>query len=218
MVGVSHDGHTVYKVFKLLGLCHGLRAGSRHRPLGLLEEVCFPRQIGVELRLLLLGIALALKGQADLQGGIILGAGADGGGHAVDGGGEGVGADDVFAVDGFVVGAIALGGVKGQLDVDEIGRACAEGIAVVGLDVVALPLGVQDAGAVGEQVDVAAFHGFDGDLGLHLVGVARLRQVDDEVDALEPCRRGEGRGRQQGERQSETEQRAEQFLFHGSLL
>ena len=218
MVGVSHDGHTVYKVFKLLGLCHSLRAGHRHCPLGLPEEVCFPRQIGVELRLLLRGIALALKGQADLQGGIILGAGADGGGHAVDGGGEGVGADNIFAADGFVVGAIALGGVKGQLDVDEIGRAGAEGKAVVGLHVVALPLGVQDAGAVGEQVNVAAFHGFDGDLGLHLVGVARLRQVDDEVDALEPCRRGEGRGRQQGERQNETEQRAEQFLFHGSLL
>ena len=65
------------------------------------------------------------------------------------------------------------------------------------------------ADAVGEQVDVAALHGFDGDLGLHLVGVARLRQVDDEVDALEPCRRGEGRGRQQGERQNETEQCAE---------
>lgn len=68
MVGVSHDGHTVYKVFKLLGLCHGLRAGRRHRPLGLPEKVCFPRQIGVELLFLLLGIALALKGQADLQG------------------------------------------------------------------------------------------------------------------------------------------------------
>ena len=49
VVGVSHDGHTVYKVFKLLGLCHSLRAGRRHRPLGLPEEVCFPRQIGVEL-------------------------------------------------------------------------------------------------------------------------------------------------------------------------
>ena len=209
MVGVSHDGHAVYKVFKLLGLCHSLRAGRRHCPLGLPEEVCFPCQIGVELLFLLLGIALALKGQADLQGGIILSAGADGGGHTVDGGGEGVWADDVFTADRFIVGAIALGGVKGQLDVDEIGRACAEGIAVVGLDVVALPLGVQDAGAVGEQVDVATLHGFDGDLGLHLVGVARLRQVDDEVDALEPCRRGEGRGRQQGERQNETEQCAE---------
>ena len=123
MAGVGHDGHAGGEVFKLLGLCHGLRAGSRHRPLGLLEKVCFPRQIGIELLFLLLGIALALKGQADLQGGKILSAGADRGGHAVDGGGEGVGADEVFAVDGFVVGAIALGGVEGQLDIDEIGRA-----------------------------------------------------------------------------------------------
>jgi len=216
VVGIGHDGHTGGKVFILLGIGLGLGARGHSGPLGLLEQLCFPRQIGIELFLFLFGIALAGDSQTDLQGGIILGAGADGGGNAVDGGGEGIGTHHVFAVHRFIVGAVALGGVEGQLDVYKVGCTGAEVKSVVGLHVIALPLGVPDGGAVGQQVDIAALHGFYGDRGFHLVGIACLGQVDDQINILEPCGAGgQSRCRQQGKDHCKAKQCAEQSFLHG---
>ena len=205
---IGGDGRQVVPV----GL--GLGDGRIHGPAGGGQRRGVRRLLHLQLRLFRLAEPLARDGQAHLQCGEIGRAGAHRGGHAVDGGGEGVRPHHIVAA--LVIGAVALGGVKGQLHIDQIGGSGAEQIFVVVSDhIVALPLGILNGGAIGHQVDAPAFDGFDGDLRLHLVGIARLGQLDDDVHALEPCHRRKRRRGQQRKDHGKTEQHTEQSFLHG---
>ena len=203
-----HDDHGFALVFGVFHIRFCLRAcrvdgtarcGKRGSGLFLL---------GSKLSAFLVGHALALNRQADLEGWKIGCAGAGGGRLPIDRGGEGVRRHDRVAFKHFVVGAIALRRVEGELDRDEIGGAGAEEKIVLGLHIVARPLSVHNGGTGSHQIDVAALDGADGDFGLHFAGVARLRHVKDDVDMIElggfggGCRqrhKGEGKCRDKQE-------------------